>query len=282
MRISSIILGTLAIFVCIVLYGTLIEPNCIVVRHVDLPSPSLNAFFGDATVVHISDFQLRRIGFRERRLKKILERIDPDYVFITGDFSQADYAYEPVIEYLSTLPAREGMWGILGNTDYNRRNGYCLMCHTDRSYGPVRGDDPIRILRNEMTVIVHDGKKMVLVGLDEFDARNGGSSPEKALTESPPHLPRIVLAHTPFLAEQAAEDGVELYLAGDTHGGQVRLPSSMLIKLMPDKWMQYRAGPFSLGAMWLHVNPGIGWNSVPVRIACPPEVTVLHFEGNRS
>ncbi len=269
-------------FALILLYGMVIEPNHVVVRTVEIPSEPLARFFDDAVVVHVSDFQMRRFGWRERRLLELLKKIDPDYVFITGDFSQKNSPYGPVLDLLEAVPAREGIWGVLGNTDYNGQRGYCSLCHEKDAAGTLRRNGPIRMLRNETILLERNGKKLSLTGVDEYDGRDwnsGAPGPAGILRSLPRDIPALVLGHTPFCAELAERDGALLYLAGDTHGGQVALPDPILQKVLPDKHMQYRTGLYSIGSLWLHVNPGIGWNDIPIRIGCPPEITVLRFPG---
>lgn len=272
-----------AVLAAVAIYGTLVEPNHVVVRRVRIPSDRLARFFGDAVVVHLSDFQMRSFGGREKKLLRMLEEIGPDYVFITGDYSQKNGDYPAVLRLLERMPASEGIWGVLGNTDYNRQRMYCTLCHADRSYGTVRDGDPIRVLRNEVVHLERNGRRLALIGLDEYDDADwnrGGPSPTSVLREPTGDEPRLVLAHTPFCVELAERLDVDLYLAGDTHGGQIAMPDPILQKVMPDKYMQYRTGLYAVGSLYLHVNPGIGWNDVPVRIGCPPEITVLTFGGS--
>lgn len=280
MRYVLIFLATLLVAVAV--YGTLVEPNHIVVRHVSIPSPPLARFFEDARVVHLSDFQMRSFGRREQKLLDELVEIAPDYVFVTGDFSQKDGDYPGALRLLEQIPAAEGIWGVLGNTDYNKQRGHCILCHTDDSYGELRGDEPIRILRNELIYLERNGRRLALLGLDEYDGSDGnrtGPGPVPVLKKSTEDAARMVIAHTPFCVDIAERRDVDLYLAGDTHGGQIALPDPILQNVMPNKYMKYRTGLFAVGSLWLHVNPGIGWNELPVRLGCPPEITVLDFGG---
>lgn len=258
-------------------YSTLIEPNRVTIREVTVPSEPLASFFGDATVIHLSDFHSTRIGLREKRVIQILERLDPDYVFITGDFTSPGRSRQPVLDMISRIPARRGIWGVLGNVDYDGSRESCMFCHAGGPGGALHVSPPLHMLRNESISIEKEGETLTILGLDEFAGLNGGPRPAGVLNTSGGETPRIVLAHTSFLAKEAAKKGVDLYLCGDTHGGQILLPTGILANTMPKKHWEYRQGRFRIDRLWLYVNRGIGWSIFPLRIGCTPEVAVLRF-----
>jgi predicted MPP superfamily phosphohydrolase len=114
------------------------------------------------------------------------------------------------------------------------------------------------------------------------DAR--GSRLEMALARSPavpPGTPRVLLAHSPDVALEASQRGIELVLAGHTHGGQVRLPWIGALTTRSFLGVHYDRGLFVFGApnarglTYLFVNSGIGTSLLPVRFLCPPSYAVL-------
>lgn len=231
----------------ILVYAALIEPYRMEIREVTIRSTPLARFFEDAVVVQLSDIHTAGIGLREKRLLAALHRLDPDYVLITGDFVQHEARRDGAFELLARIPAKRGVFGILGNVDYDGTRESCRMCHVNDPGGPLRGDDPITMLRNDAIVLERNGRSLSLVGLDEYDSRNGGPDPAKVLRDSARDLPTVVLAHTTFLIDEAAAAGADLYLAGDTHGGQIAAPTSILRRVMTDKHWDYRAGLFRVG-----------------------------------
>jgi hypothetical protein len=109
-------------------------------------------------------------------------------------------------------------------------------------------------------------------------------------------MPNLLMSHNPNAFNRAAELGIELTLAGHTHGGQIqveildhRLSPARFITdyiaglyhrplLMPDQ--PKRMGetiklmpnaPNGLAA--LYVNRGLGTVGAPVRLGAPPEIT---------
>jgi predicted MPP superfamily phosphohydrolase len=90
--------------------------------------------------------------------------------------------------------------------------------------------------------------------------------------------PIILLYHDPDLAEAAAKAGIGLYLAGHTHGGQVRLPLIGPLFTNSRYGRRFAAGRFGLGAMTLIVSRGIGLEGAGaprLRFLCPPEVVAI-------
>jgi predicted MPP superfamily phosphohydrolase len=72
----------------------------------------------------------------------------------------------------------------------------------------------------------------------------------------------------------ADSKGLELVLAGHTHGGQVRIPFKGPVE------QNLSRGPFVMGrydlpGRMLYISRGIGTSYLPLRFACPPEVVVL-------
>jgi predicted MPP superfamily phosphohydrolase len=87
----------------------------------------------------------------------------------------------------------------------------------------------------------------------------------------------ILLSHNPDTFDRAAELGIDLSLAGHTHGGQARL-EFVSPQLAPSRLVTpYVAGLFVKPGGQLYVNRGIGTIGIPIRIGAPPEITVFEL-----
>jgi len=102
-------------------------------------------------------------------------------------------------------------------------------------------------------------------------------------------VPNILLSHNPNTFYRAAELGIELSLAGHTHGGQVN------IEIVHSSWnpaqfmTRFVAGMYRLPmparrqgqddvarqSAVLYVNRGLGTLALPARIGATPEITLL-------
>ena len=81
---------------------------------------------------------------------------------------------------------------------------------------------------------------------------------------------------------QAAAEGVDLYLAGHTHGGQWRVPGFGALLTSSQYWKRYEAGAYREGDTQLYVSRGIGlegFGTPRARFFCPPEVVSIALTG---
>lgn len=102
--------------------------------------------------------------------------------------------------------------------------------------------------------------------------------------EAPAGTPRIVLSHTPGAVEDAARRGIDLVLAGHTHGGQVRLPFMGALVTRTNISRRYDRGLFTWPAespsptgteTLLYINAGVGTSILPARFFDPPVYAVI-------
>ena len=92
----------------------------------------------------------------------------------------------------------------------------------------------------------------------------------------------MLLYHTPDLMPQASDLGVDLYLAGHTHGGQWRLPGFGALLTSSIHWKRYESGLYREGDTRLYVSRGLGmegFGTPRARFFCPPEVVEILLTG---
>ena len=89
------------------------------------------------------------------------------------------------------------------------------------------------------------------------------------------------MAHEPDFADHVAMHPkgrfVDLILAGHSHGGQIRIPGLPPLAL-PTYARIYPEGHYLVGNSQLYVNRGIGTVGLPLRLNCPPEITVATLQ----
>jgi predicted MPP superfamily phosphohydrolase len=207
----------------------------------------------------------------------LVNRLHPDLIVLTGDFvsvpllgddAKAAFAAEPCANLLRQMTAPHGLWAVMGNHDFNTDPVY--VTRALRSVG-------IQVLENQSTAIEHDGARFLLAGVNDVLSRTAN------LTETLRRVPAgeavVLLAHEPDFADEASKFPIDLQLSGHSHGGQVRIPLLPPLYL-PAMAKKYVMGTYQVGPLPLYTNAGIGTVGVPVRLNCPPEITLITLKSS--
>ena len=269
-----LLLGLLAIILGLGIYGVLIEPYGVEVRDVWIQDDAFKKVLKGLTVIHISDLHIDKIGKREQTVLKIVEETKPDFLFLTGDYVSWNGDYEPALTFLSSLEAKLGVWAVMGDYDYSCSRKSCLFCHEKGTGNPTHRHS-VHFLRNSVEQLRFPEGYLSIAAVDE--ETNRPFFPEAKLPHSCGNNPTLILAHNPLIFDRLKDDRAVLVLAGDTHGGQIALPSWLWRILGYEKCAKYSQGLFRKGSKKMFVTRGVGTSHFPIRILRRPEVVVLHF-----
>jgi hypothetical protein len=142
---------------------------------------------------------------------------------------------------------------------------------------------PLRWLRDERATITVGDQLIDVIGLTcTHKPFVDGPRLLTVLTGSPEDRFRILVYHTPDLAPEAAEAGIDLQLAGHTHGGQVRLPFYGAVFAASLYGKAFESGRRHQHGLTLYVTRGIGMEgggAPRVRFLCPPEIILWEIDG---
>jgi len=268
------------------LYSGEIERHWIEVKPLEIHLQSLPGVFDGMRIAQLSDIHLDEFTepFLLRHSIEEINRIQPDAVFLTGDY--VTYQIAPrkfasksawqCAEILNELKCRQ-RYAIMGNHDIML--GAKLVTEALTANG-------ITVLNNSYLPLERGSSRIWLAGLD--DPVCGRPDPNAAIPASIRDVadePVIVMCHAPDYADQLAAHPsgkpVGLILSGHTHGGQVRLPFVGALDLPPGG-RKFVEGWFRVGSMQLYVNRGIGTVGVPFRFDCPPEITSITLRAARA
>jgi predicted MPP superfamily phosphohydrolase len=259
-------------------YGTLIEPFRVRVTHVEIPCAKLSNPGLPLRIVQLSDLHVERLTRRERSLPALVAGLAPDLIVLTGDFLNTTYNDEPraladLRELLDQLHAPGGIYAVWGTAEVD-------VPHLLR---PVLANVGIIPLEDEaVKVTIHD-QHLWLMGLNcTRDLVAAGTKLRALLDDAPPGDCTLLLYHLPDLMPQAASLGVDLVLAGHTHGGQWRLPGFGAILTSSRFRKRYEAGSYHEGDTDLYVSRGLGmegFGAPRARFFCPPEVVLVTLSG---
>ena len=280
------------------LYGFSAERLRYRVEQVDIPIPGLPAALDGVRILQLSDIHIGGYMPREqvRRAVDMANELSADLAVVTGDFITGPTdPLEACVAELERLRARLGVWGCNGNHE--------IYADAEDDAAELFRQAGMRLLRHENAEVVWRGQAFNLIGVDYQRERtpSGRRLPKLVGVEKLVRrdVPNILLSHNPNSFPRAAELGIELTLAGHTHGGQVR------VEILDRKWSPARfltpyvaglyrrplgatsAGDTSEGSVsraassespatsLIYVNRGLGTIGAPVRIGVPPEITLL-------
>ena len=233
------------------------------IRHHDICSPQVPDSFHGFTILHLSDLHADMNSGAMRRLIELLPTVSYDLCVLTGDYRGKTYGpYQAAIDGLARVRANlQGpVYGVLGNHDTVRMV-------------PALEEIGIRMLLNESDAIERNGEQIHLVGIDDAHYYRVDNI-EKAASSLPAADFSILLSHTPEIYRQAAHAGFQVLLSGHTHGGQICLPGAIPIILDSVLPRRMGAGAWMYRGMVGYTSVGVGSCILPVRLNCPPEITL--------
>lgn len=241
------------------------------VVRVDVPITNLPAALHGFTVAQITDIHVGPT-IKAQYLQAIVRRVntlDADMVAITGDLvdgSVVDLGAH--VAPLSTLSSRHGSYFVTGNHEYY--SGAHAWITELRRLG-------VQVLMNEHVVLQQGGASLVLAGVADFHAdrfdKNHRSDPHAALAGAPLDAGvRVLLAHQPRSAFEAAKAGFDVQLSGHTHGGQF-WPWNLFVPMQ----QPFTAGLRRLQDLWVYTSRGTGYWGPPKRFGAPSEITLLRL-----
>jgi len=244
------------------------------IRLANLP-PAFHGFrIAQLSDIHIGPFMPEE---QIRKFAAIANALKPDLIVLTGDYVTFDPSTQyAVVDALSGLRAPFGVYACLGNHD--------AWARVEDSISGLFAARGVRMLRGANVPITAGGDWLNLIGVD-FQSRRrfGPSAPVKRILGNIESLiarekVNILLSHNPDTFDRAAALGIDLSMAGHTHGGQAAL-EFISPEIAPSRLATpYVAGLFQKPGGQLYVNRGIGTIGVPIRIGAPPEITVYKLE----
>lgn len=238
----------------------------ILVKRNDMRFKTLPPLFEGFTILHISDLHVDMNEVAMNRLIELVGSMQYDVCVLTGDYRGQTFGpFQPALDGVARVRThlKQPIYAVLGN-------------HDTIQMVPGLEAMGIRVLLNECETIVRKDQRIYLAGIDDAHFFRVDNI-EKAALPIPRGEFSILLSHTPEVYRQAAHANFDLMLSGHTHGGQICLPGSIPIKLEAVLPRRMGAGPWQYRDMTGYTSVGAGSSVVPVRLNCPPEITLHHL-----
>jgi predicted MPP superfamily phosphohydrolase len=225
-----------------------------------------------------------------RRAVEMGNELRADLAVVTGDFiTGANDPLEDCIAELGRLRAPLGIWGCNGNHE--------IYAGAEERAQQLFERFGMRLLRQQNTELAWRGERFNLIGVDYQRERAPSGKKLPMLRGAEPlvrkDIPNVLLSHNPNSFRRAAELGIQLSLAGHTHGGQVQVeivdhsfsPARFVTNFIAGLYRLPFGGNSNPAVSEadnnspkhasLYVNRGLGTIGMPVRLGVPPEITLI-------
>ena len=287
------LIGLFSLVGLLLVWG-LLEPYFIDETSTTVALPGLPEAWAGQQVAVIADMQVGMWLGNTLTVERIVSRLTqtpPVLVLIAGDFiyhpgQDGSAQISKAVDLLRPLTDAEiPTYAVLGNHDYAMPTEEAAkdeaVAEALRTALETAG---IKVLQNQAVPLTDPAgpsagsAPLYLIGIGSHVA--GEDSPQEALTELPARAPRLVLMHHPESFKAFPPGTAPLAVSGHTHGGQFRVPF-----LPSQTWMSYTREDEVHADGWikgygadgnrLYVNRGIGFSVLPLRLNCPPELTLM-------
>ena len=282
-----------ALVLAVMLWGVLVTPHKLEVREVEMAFDDLPEAFDGYRIVQWSDAHLGTCNGDMADVENIVNTInglDADMICFTGDLvSRVTAEAEPYRNLLARLHARDGVYSVLGNHDYDD------YVHWDSEAAKLADRKALcdlqtaagwKLLNNGYTVVKRGTQQIVLIGTENYGDHIGDKRGNiaSAYGSARDGNFKILLQHNPYAwrAHVVPNSNIDLTLAGHTHAWQ------MMLSLGNWRWspaaIRYPewGGVYSEGKQRLYVNIGTGMVGTPMRIGATPEITLITLKKKRN
>lgn len=232
--------------------------------------PGLPAEFDGYRIGLATDLHLGAISRAERtrEVVDILAAQDVDVATFVGDLvdgtpDELAGAVAPLDVLTGPDGPPDGVLFTTGNHEY----------YSDApAWEAVLADRGLTVLANAGMPVTRDGARIWIAGVNDYTGSDFGDPADvaAALQGRQDGDVTVLMAHQPRQIEMAAAAGVDLQLAGHTHGGQV-WPFHYAVLAQQGTL----AGLSRLGDTQLWTSRGAGFWGPPVRVGAPSDVSIL-------
>ena len=270
---SHIFIYILLIIGLIIIYSRYIATTGVQIKEYSVINNKIPESFKGFKVVHFSDLKYGSTT-DQKYLKKLVNKINelnPDIIIFTGDLISSNYKLtdndkKSIIENLNKLDPKIDIYSIRGDNDINE------------TYNSIITQTKIIEINNLNKLIYYKGDTpIMLIGLD--DSINGNQSLDMAFNYEENNYYKILIAHEPDTYEKIKDKNIDLFLAGHSLNGQVRLPFIGSI-YTPTGAKKYYDSKYKIDNTEIYISNGLGTSKIPYRLNNRPSINLYRFYNN--
>lgn len=275
-NVMKILLIILVIGTIFFSYTTYISSVKIKVREYRITDKKIPASFNGLKIIQLTDLHYGTTMFNEnvKDIVKMTNDRNPDLIVFTGDLIDKDYKLtnkeqEKIIKELKKLSASLGKYAIIGDEDNEKTN-------------TILNQADFTILKNESELIYQkNNDPILLVGLS---SNSKNQNIEKAYSYFKQdvfnsNIYTITLLHEPDTVDDIIGTyNSDLFLAGHSNNGNIRLPFIKYSIFKVDGAKKYNQDYYNLGNSKLYISSGLGTtNQSNIRLFCRPSINFFRL-----
>ena len=275
-KVMKILLIILVIGTIFFSYTTYVSSVKIKVREYRITEKKIPASFNGLKIIQLTDLHYGTTMFNEnvKDIVKMTNDRKPDLIVFTGDLINKNYKLtnkeqEEIIKKLKKLSASLGKYAIIGDEDNEKTNN-------------ILNQANFTILKNESELIYQkNNEPILLVGLS---SNSKNQNIEKAYSYFKQNvfnsnIYTITLLHEPDTVDDIIGSyNCDLFLAGHSNNGNIRLPFVKYSLFKVDGAKKYDQDYYNLGNSKLYISSGLGTtNKSNIRLFCRPSINFFRL-----
>lgn len=259
------------------LYTTYVSSKIITVKEQRIINEKLPSNFDGLKIIQISDIHYGSTIFIKdiKKLIKLINERRPDLVVFTGDLVDKNYKLkskeqENLITELKKINTTIGKYAVMGEEDSTQFN-------------TIMKQSNFTILNNTYDLIYKDNNNpILLIGINNsknnIDINNAYNYFEQPTHNS--NIYTITLLHKPDSVDEILQKyQTDLFLAGHSHNGQVKIPYFGSI-FKKEGAKKYNDEFYQINDAKLYISSGIGTNENGFRLFCRPSINFFRLSSN--
>ena len=252
------------------IYARYLGTSNLVIKEYSIINEKIPLNFHGLKIVQFSDLHYGTT-IKEEELKNVINKINelnPDIIFFTGDLIDNSYKISEdeeklITKELNRLEPNIGIYAVRGNHDIND------------NFENIIKNTNIKLLNNQNKLLYFNNSStpIMLIALD--DNLKGTQNIDNAFNFEDNDYYKILITHEPDDYDKLPKN-VNLFLAGHSHLGQVRLPFIGSIYNMEGA-KKYKEEKYEIDETNLFISGGLGTTKIKYRFLDKPSINFFRL-----
>lgn len=252
------------------IYARYLGTSNLVIKEYSIINEKIHLNFHGLKIVQFSDLHYGTT-IKEEELKNVINKINelnPDIIFFTGDLIDNSYKISEdeeklITEELNKLEPNIGIYAVRGNHDIND------------NFENIIKNTNIELLNNQNKLLYFNNSStpIMLIALD--DNLKGTQNIDNAFNFEDNDYYKILITHEPDDYDKLPKN-VNLFLAGHSHLGQVRLPFIGSVYNMEGA-KKYKEEKYEIDETNLFISGGLGTTKIKYRFLDKPSINFFRL-----